>query len=104
MKARRSTNVIASPELLRAAISDADANRLIGPAFRRATLVADAEAIELGELFASIGFTAADFDHFVEVFRADNPAAAIAAWADHETRPRVLRALAVALITIEEER
>lgn len=98
---------IAAPQLLRAAISDADANQLIGPALRRATSIDDAQAvhdaIEIGELAATIGMSTADFDRFAKAFTAPDPASVIADWVEHETRPRMRRALTAALTVIDEE-
>ncbi|WP_327069244.1 hypothetical protein [Kitasatospora sp. NBC_01302] len=100
--------ITTAPELLRVALGDADANQLIGPAFRRATLVTDAqavhEAIEIAEKLHTLGFTPDDQQHLVDCVTAPNPAQALTDWLTVETRPYMRRGLAAALLTTLEER
>jgi hypothetical protein len=60
------------------------------------------DAVQLARQFRAYGFTADDFDHFVDAFTTPDPAAVFTHWADTEHRPRIRRALIAALIAIEE--
>ncbi|WP_424710158.1 hypothetical protein [Kitasatospora acidiphila] len=99
---------IAIPDLLPAVLADGDAATAIGPGLRASTTMADAaeldDAVQLAQQFRAFGFTASDFDQFVDAFSAPDPAAVFAHWADHEHRTGIRRALLAALVAVEEAR
>lgn len=98
---------IAGP-LHRAVLSSGDAATLLGGQLRAEIPVAQVDALADGVGIADtarqLGIAQADFDRLASAACAVDPITELTAWFDTESRPRMRRALAAAVLAITEEK
>lgn len=105
--------ITTAPELLLAALRDADTATLLGPGLRAENRVSDlpqAETAETGDVspveIAQVAYRldipADDLCRLADCACTANPAGALLEWLASETRPRMRRALAAAIAAVEE--